>query len=183
MTAQIRKHHKKCPYWSSTSMQCRLCKEGLYIPLDDYVDVFCKTQRFSACMKYNLHFENQFFLLEKVRKYEENRRKHLRTVTSNEITLVKVFKSGELVSQFTSSAKTIDVSKSGMRMATDKPLIYETTVQFFFTNSFPQALHEITGQVEWCNKQIDEPGYQAGISFQENHIIEAMGSYLRKQAG
>ena len=67
--------------------------------------------------------------------------------------------------------QTIDVSKSGMRVAIDKPLLHDALVQFSFDDSFPLKIHEVTGQVEWCNKQVDEPGYQAGLSFQDKCII------------
>lgn len=117
----------------------------------------------------------------KVRKSEENRRKYLRIVTSHQITLVKIFESGKRLSHFSSRAKAIDMSKGGMRMATDDPLADNAMIQFSFDDTFPQILNEVTGQVEWCNKQIDKPGYQAGLSFKETHIIEAMGSYLEQQ--
>lgn len=68
-------------------------------------------------------------------------------------------------------------------MTTDKPLTHETVIQFSFDDSFPEMLHEVTGQVEWCNKQVDEPGYQAGVSFRGAHIIEAMGRYLEQRPG
>ncbi len=178
MTAINCKNHEKCPFWSAASTKCSLCNGGLFIPLDDHMEAFCKTFRFSACVQYTLHSENQIYLQEKVRISEENRRKYLRIETAHEITLVKILKSGKLVSDFSSDAKTIDVSKGGMRMFTQNPLAYDTLVHFTFDNSFPQALHEVTGQVQWCNKQLNETGYQAGISFQGDHIVEAMGRYL-----
>ncbi len=96
--------------------------------------------------------------------------------------MVKIFEFGKRLSHFLPEAKTIDMSKGGMRMAIDTPLADNAMVQFSLNESFPQTLNDITGQVEWCNKQIDVPGYQAGISFKEAHIIEAMGSYLEQQA-
>ena len=113
-----------------------------------------------------------------VRNSGENRRKYLRIESSHNITLLKIFNSGELVSSFTSGSKTIDMSKGGMRLVTLKPLTHDAIVQFSFDDSFPLSLREVTGHVEWCNKQVDEPGYQAGVSFQGEHIAEAMDRYL-----
>jgi hypothetical protein len=146
--------------------------------MDDFAETFCVTPHFESCMQYTVHSENQIILLKKFRNSEENRRKFLRIETSHEITLVKIFESGKLVSNFSSGAKIIDVSKCGMRMATNNPLADDMMVQLSFDNSFPQIFHEVTGQIEWCNKQIDDPGYQAGVSFQEDHIKEAIGRYL-----
>lgn len=181
MTATDPKRQTKCPFWSAGSMKCCIANNGLCIPLDDHAEAFCKTSHFSACMQYTLFSENQICLLEKVRKSEENRRKYMRIETSCEITLVKFLKSKQLKSQFSYRAKTIDVSKGGMRMEMDNPLVHDTLVQCSFDDSFPQALHEVTGQVEWCNKQVDGPGYQAGLSFQGDHIVEAMERYLGQQ--
>ena len=133
-------------------------------------------------MQYTLHSENQISLQEKVRKSEENRRKYIRIQSSHAITLIKIFGSDKPESPIiTTRANTVDVSNGGMRVATDKPLSYDSVVQFTFDDSFPQSLHQLTGHVEWCNKQLDEPGYQAGVSFQGDHIIEAMGHYLKQQ--
>jgi hypothetical protein len=181
MTATDRKHQAECPFWLAASMKCGICNGGICIPLDDHAEAFCKTPHFLACMQYTLHSENHICLLEKVRNSEENRRKYLRIETSQDITLVKIFESGKIVSHFSSAAKTIDMSKGGVRMATKKPLAHDTMVHFSFDDPFPQALHQITGQVEWCNKQVDKPGYQAGVSFQGDHIVEAMGRYLGQQ--
>jgi hypothetical protein len=177
-----RKLQEKCPFWVATSMKCSLCNGGLFIPLDDHAETFCYTPLFRACRQYALYSENQILLAEKVRKSEENRRKYLRIETSHQITLVKIFESGKCLSHFSSKAKAIDISKGGMRMVTDTPLADNAMVQFFFDDTFPRILNEISGQVEWCNKQIDEPGYQAGLSFKEAHIIEAMGSFLEQHA-
>jgi hypothetical protein len=181
MTAKDPKHQIKCPFWSTESRKCSIGNDGLFIPLDDHVEAFCKTSHFSACNRYTLYSENQICLQERVRKSEENRRKYMRTATSHDITLVKIFKSKQLKSQFTYRAKMIDVSKGGLRMAIKNPLIHDMMVHCSFDDSFPQALHEVTGRVEWCNKQIDEPGYQAGVSFKGDDILEAIGRHLRKQ--
>jgi len=113
-----------------------------------------------------------------VRNSGVNRRKYLRIETSHTINLLQMYKAGKLVSSFTSGTKVLDLSKGGMRLETKKPLTSDATVQFNLDDSFPPALRRLTGLVEWCNKQVDEPGYQAGVSFQGEHIAEAMDRYL-----
>ena len=68
-----------------------------------------------------------------------------------------------------------------MRLTTKNPLINHSLVQFTFDQSFPENLQNGTGQVAWCNKQIDEPGYQAGITFQDDRLITSMDQYLVSQ--
>ncbi len=174
MTTEDSKHKEKCPFWSAASVKCTICDNGLFIPLDNHAEAFCKTSRYAACMQYTLYSENHIYLQERVRKSEVNRRKYLRIESCYAITLVKIFESGDPVEPIPYEAQTIDVSKSGMRVATSKPLVHEALVQFSFDESFPLRIHEITGQVEWCNKQVDEPGYQAGVSFRGNQSIDAL---------
>jgi hypothetical protein len=178
MTKENCKHLEQCPFWSSSSTKCSLCNGGLFIPLDDHVEAFCKTFRYPSCVQYSLHSENQIYLQEKIRISENNRRKYLRLESSHKITLLKILQADKSESHVGSDAKTIDLSKGGIRMFTKDPLTNDALVQFSFDESFPQTFHEITGQVKWCNKQINETGYQAGISFQGAHIAEAMGRYL-----
>lgn len=180
MTVSDRIPKETCPYWSTISMKCGICNGGLFIPMDDHAETFCITPHFPACLQYTNNLEKEALFRRKVRKSEENRRKNLRIETSHNITLVKIFESGKLISNYLPEAKTIDVSMSGMRMETRKPLLHDMMIRFSFDDSLPRIFHEVTGQIEWCNKQIDDPGYQAGVSFKENHIKEAMGRYLGK---
>jgi hypothetical protein len=182
VTADKRKRVAICPFWSNVSKKCSISNGGLFIPLDDHAETYCYSLHFGSCSQYTFHSENQILLQERVRKTEENRRKHLRFEASYYINTVKIFEFGERLAHSLPEAKTIDMSKGGMRMVIDTPLADHAMIQFSFDESFLQKLNDITGQVEWCNKQIDEPGYQAGISFKETHIIEAMGNYLEQQA-
>ena len=142
---------------------------------------FARHPTLQPVINIRIYSENQICLLEKVRKSEVNRRKYLRIETSHDITLVKIFKPKQSESELSYKAKTIDVSSGGMRMAIINPLTHDSIVHCSFDNSFPPALHEVTGIVEWCNKQIDEPGYQAGLSFKGDDIVEAMRRYLKQE--
>lgn len=174
MTEEDSRHKEKCPFWSASSVKCTICDDGLFIPLDNHAEAFCKTSRYPACMQYTLYSENHIYLQEIVRKSEVNRRKYLRIESTHAITLVKISESGDPVPQVAYEAQTIDLSQTGIRVATSKPLLHEALVQFSFDESFPLSIRKITGQVEWCNKQVDEPGYQAGLSFRGNQSIDAL---------
>lgn len=171
-------HTENCPFWSALSMKCRICKGGLFIPLDDHIEVYCKTPDFPQCLQYSLHPNNYLEIITKDSQINGNRRNNARVEASYQITLVRLIHSGKIVPHFSTFAKTLDLSRGGMRLTTNKPLVNDSVLQFSFGDSFPQSLQQGTGQVAWCNKEIDNPGYQAGISFQDDHIIEAMGLYL-----
>ncbi len=167
-----------CPFWSALSMKCRICKGGLFIPLDDHIETYCKTPDFPQCLQYSLHPKKHLEIISKDNQSKSNRRKFVRVTACHKITLVRLVHSGVVVSHFSTFAKTLDLSAGGMRLTTSQPLVNDTVFQFSFDNFFPQNIHQGTGLVTWCNKDINTSGYQAGIAFQEDHVVAAMGLYL-----
>jgi len=179
MTDNQKKQNINCPFWLADSLTCKLCKDGLFIPFDDHIKTYCKTSNYPQCLQYTLYAdETPSQLSGSADDSFENRRKHPRVEVQHKITLVKSTKSGEVISHYSSIAKTLDVSSNGMRLEVDTPLLDDTIIQFSFDDSFPQPLQSGFGKIKWCNKQIDEPGYQAGLTFQGEHAAEAMRAYL-----
>lgn len=174
-------NHGFCPFWTPDSQKCLVCKGGLFIPLDDHIDIYCKTSDHPQCLQYSMYAENHRELLTPVASPVDNRREHQRHSVVHKVTLVKMVESGEIVSHLSTVAQTLDLSQGGMRLNIKKPLVDDSLIEFSFDDSFPNSLRDGTGQVQWCNKQIDESGYQAGISFQDDRLIESMGTYLGLQ--
>jgi hypothetical protein len=181
MTANTTRHPENCRFWSALSMKCRICKEGLFIPLDNHIEMYCKTTEYPHCLQYMLYSEKIQSYLDITKKVDKNRRKYERYQTCHQITLVRLVQSGEIATHYSTIAKTLDLSGGGMRLTTKNPLANHSLVQFTFDGSFPENLQYGTGQVAWCNKQIDEPGYQAGITFQDDRLITSMDRYLVSQ--
>lgn len=102
----------------------------------------------------------------------------MRIKLNSNVKLIKMIKSGEIIEHISEKAETLDISKIGMRLHTDIPLTSDTVIQFSFNEKFPSAMRTGAGLVEWCNKQIDEPGYHAGISFQSGQMLEAIDNFL-----
>lgn len=167
-----------CPFWSADSKKCRVCTDGLFIPLDEHISAYCTSKDHHHCLQYSLHTPKDRQAEDASRKNSINRRQSLRIQLSDQIQLLKMIQSGKILKQFSERAETLDMSKVGMRLQTNVPLINDTVVQFAFNDNFPATLRTGAGLVEWCNKQIDTPGYQAGISFQSNWIVEAMDMFL-----
>jgi hypothetical protein len=110
---------------------------------------------------------------------KRNRRKYLRIEAKHKITLMKEFNAVNFSKQeIPIHGQTVDLSAGGMRLVTDLPLLNDSLIQFSFDESFPEELQLGTGQIAWCNKLIDMPGYQSGIIFQSNQVMQAMNNYL-----
>ncbi len=179
MAARHVKYKVCCPFWSSTSLKCTVCTDGLFIPLDDHKEVFCTTPEYPQCLQYSLQEDVRLQKSGQIQS-DNNRRRHTRFMTRHAVTLVKLKKSGKIVTHH-ATATTLDVSKGGMRLFSNKPLTSNSTLHFSFGNTFPELIQSGIGHVEWCRKEMELDGYQAGISFEEELLTEAMGAYLAKQ--
>jgi hypothetical protein len=168
---------RHCPFWSETFTKCRICQGGLFIPLDDHIETYCTTLSYPQCVQYSLEHGQP---LQSCRNQEiaQNRRQFPRTKACWKITLVRLSTSGIVAPHFSTIAETIDLSRTGMRLTTRKPLPDSSLLTFSFDHSFPKKLDDSVGEVMWCNKEIDNPGYQAGIAFQDDPTREAVAAYL-----
>ena len=129
-----------CPFWSALSLKCQICSGGLFIPLDDHMEVYCKTPHYPQCLQYSLQQNNQLEISGTICTDKRNRRKFPRIEESHKITLVKLNESGEIATHLTTPAKTLDLSNGGMRLTTNKPLVKTSLIYFSFDHSFPKNL-------------------------------------------
>ncbi|MBW2659737.1 MAG: PilZ domain-containing protein [Deltaproteobacteria bacterium] len=180
-------------------MKCKLCNDGLFIPLEDHINIYCKTANYPQCLQYSLYADAGSSSPAGDDYTLKNRRQFPRTEVQHRITLIKYTQSGEIATHYPVTAKTLDVGAGGMQITiTDplapdtevqfafddsfpKPLQSGTEVQFAFDDSFPKPLQSGTGRIEWCNRMVDGSAYHAGLSFKEKEISRAMEFYLGLQ--
>lgn len=169
---------RHCPFWSETFRKCRICQGGLFIPLDDHVEAYCTTLSYPQCVQYTLEHDQQHLQPDRNQEITQNRRQYPRTQACWKITLVRLSTSNIVTPHFSAIAETIDLSRTGMRLTTRKPLPDSALLTFSFDHSFPKTPDDSIGVVMWCNKEIDNPGYQAGIAFKDDTTREAVAAYL-----
>lgn len=172
-----------CPFWTPETKKCQVCNTGIFIPLEDHISVYCTTSNYIKCMQYGLNkdleIENRMGGL----RVGHNRRQHMRVESNLQLTLVKLIESEEVVNHTPLTVETLDISRGGMRITTNSPLNRNTRVQFIFEKNFPSPTHKAMAEVQWCNKQIDDPGYQVGVAFHDTDIGNAMEHYLGNRYG
>lgn len=172
-------HKRSCPFWSPVSLKCSLCSEGLFIPLDDHIEVYCKTQEYPMCLQYSLSHDSIMQMAAKAGALpSDNRRQYKRIESKHRITLVRLSGSGKVASHFSTQANTIDMSMGGLRLRTEEPLTNDTVVRFSFEDPVPAILQSGMATIKWCNRLIDRSEYQSGLAFHSNQTVEAMGMYL-----
>lgn len=178
MASSLPHPHKYCPFWSEALKKCHICQGGLFIPLDDHIEAYCTTLSYPQCAQYSLERNQQHPQQDPHQAFAQNRRQFPRTQACWKITLVQLSTSNIIGSHFSDIAETIDLSRTGMRLTTRKPLPDSALLSFSFDHSFPKTPDDSIGEVMWCNKEIDSPGYQAGIAFKDDTTKEAVAAYL-----
>jgi hypothetical protein len=177
--ADIIPDKKSCPYWSPISLKCSLCNEGLFIPLENHIEIYCRTEAYTMCMQYSL--SSEFYrpsLAENTAAPRDNRRRHIRMEDRQRVTLVQLNRSETVASHVSTPARTIDLSLGGLRLQTAEPLVNDTVIRFSFDDLAPDFPLAGTAIVKWCHRLIDSPEYQAGLAFSNEQTAEAMGMYL-----
>lgn len=58
MASDSSTHREVCPFWSMPAMQCQLCRGGLFIPLNDHIEMYCQSIHYPQCLQFLLHSED-----------------------------------------------------------------------------------------------------------------------------
>jgi hypothetical protein len=170
-----------CAFWSPTEQVCKVQDAGLFIPLEDHIEIYCKSAEHVLCRQFRL-VEQTHPAAEQIGIRGKNRRKYSRVRTSHHLTLIRLSDSGNVVGDSPSTASTLDMSSGGMRLATRELLMHDSIIQFHFKGSFPSSVKSGLAKVKWCVPTKKDLRYQAGLAFQNIQIIEAMGEYLESRA-
>lgn len=146
--------------------------------MEDHVNLYCTSSNYSNCLQYSHQVSGQLqFADENINSFI-NRRRFVRIKHQHQITFFKTPIVEEYSSHVHDKAKTLDLSLGGMRLATETPLQNDSIIQFSFDGADADQPLSGSGYIAWCHKQIDEPGYQAGIVFGEKSFSKEIGFYL-----
>jgi hypothetical protein len=164
-----------CPFWSSFAQKCRISSEGLFIPLDDHIDIYCTTDDYSLCLQYSMNIEIPE--IDDDADHRENRRNYPRIEAQHRVTLVKITETGRLAKHFSLHATTVDISKGGMRLATSEQLIDDSRIAFSFIDNMPKEFQSGIAKIKWSRKNGTTGIYHSGLAFEEPPG-KAIGAYL-----
>jgi hypothetical protein len=178
-----KERHIICPFWSPTTKICKVQATGLFIPLDDHIQMYCKCPEHVLCQQYMLS-QDTGKETEKAgpEVKAENRRQYPRIKSNHQLTLVRLSSSGHVVNHDSSRASTLDLSSGGMRLTTREIFMNDSMIQFHFKSSFPSSLKIGLAKVKWCVPADNELEYHVGLAFQNDQVIQAMGDYLGSRA-
>jgi hypothetical protein len=183
---KMKKNEKQrivCPFWSPAEKTCKMQAIGLFIPLDDHIEIYCKRAEHILCQQYKLSLDTS----RETGKADldiktGNRRQYPRITSNHHLTLVRLSDSGQVIGHSPSRASTLDLSSGGMRLTTRELLMHDSIIQFHFKSSLSSSLKSGLAKVKWCAQAGNDMEYHAGLAFQNDEVIQAMDSYLGSQA-
>lgn len=161
-----------CPFWSPTSGNCKISHEGLFIPLDNHTNIFCKSGEYCGCEHYCVNSTTDD---SSVCNTVSERRLSDRHSGFQEI---KIIQSAEYIDDKSPqlSAHVVDFSRKGIRLLAATQLDRDSTVTCSLDDSFPEHLRSAAAMIRWCRPLRNNNGYQAGLSFLDDRISKALGS-------
>ncbi len=163
-----------CPYWQDSKCGSKTGSDGLYIPLDDHIQMYCESSNFSHCSQY-LEYDD---VEHHNTGSKSNKRKRARISSKQPITIVYLNDSGNVVSKEIHKAMTIDLSKGGMRLFTDEPIMKNSLIQFSLDDTDASKSEEGIAISRWCNQLKDEDGYHVGFAYHNKETSTRMSHYF-----
>jgi hypothetical protein len=158
-----------CPHWDSSNRSCLLIKDGIFLPLEQHVAIFCLSAHFAACPQYRLPADTRFGTCEAGRMLD-NRRRSIRIPSRHIFRFSEMTGSDLLPGIQEEDAWTIDLSDHGIRFATRQLLPPETVIHFTVQTNGRATKIEGSGRIIWSEPLVKTSQFHAAIAFTDQII-------------
>lgn len=172
------KNSKKtpCPYFSQKQGgACMVIKGGLYLPLHEHIVTYCNTAEFSTCNQYNNPALNRGAQHE-VDADPATRRRFRRVKNTMPVAIYTCDEKGTPVAALDDSAVTLDIGMGGMKISSRREIRPNMMLAFRFADDYIPSTLTGVGEVRWTRHLPDSSSFQAGISFTDSAVPNALGS-------
>ncbi len=170
---------KQCSFLKLDEAQaCSLTKGGIFIPLPEHIEMFCKTPHYLECEQYfrNNHLNSE---LSNEEIFIDNGRRHFRRIPDIlALTLSNCDETGHPSQIIDAHACTLDLSPGGMLLESRQALMMNNLVAFTFGPHFSTPNHTGIGQVRWCKEAKKTDAFHAGLSFVDASTKQALGHHM-----
>ncbi|MFH7320764.1 PilZ domain-containing protein [Desulfurivibrio sp. D14AmB] len=171
---------RECPYWSPGCKQlCALTVGGLYMPLAEHIQNFCRSRWWDKCPQY---IRGCDALLDLAWKrglvMERGQRRYPRVATRQGLQLLPVPADGPPADADRQTAWTLDLGQGGMRIETPGNLPPGAQISFIFGEDFPLPGFSGQAEIRW-QRQVNQEGIcQYGLGFLDQKSGWAMRELL-----
>jgi len=167
-----------CPYFQPINAGgCTMTKGGLYIPLPEHIEEFCKTPRFSDCQQY-LRGRQLLRQAAQETAVADSRRHFPRRRSQLPVILAHCDAQGKPMDVIDSNAITIDLSLGGLGLQSAKELPASRVLHFQLLSPRHQQRFAGTGEVRWSFHDQRSGRYRAGLSFVDNTISQELREHF-----
>jgi len=168
-----------CPYLSHNAEECLMTTGGLYLPLPEHIEMFCKTSSFAKCHHYIIGCEEIRNAAPKLSAGALNRRRYRRVQERLPIVLAEYSKRGSSCDVLDPSAFTIDLSMGGFRFVSRYKFLPETKIMFTLGEGINGSSLAGLGEVRWSVNDSADPGrFLSGLSFMDSKSKQIIGRRL-----
>lgn len=171
--------HTYCLYWSQKNKECTLTRGGLFIPMTNHIKAYCQTSRFFLCRHY---IRGSKLLEEEAQdypyKFGGGRRRYSRKKDCFSVILESCDQAGKPVEIFDKDAYVMDLGIGGVRLESSKEIPPVGLLAFTFGPDFIIPDLKGFGEVRWSGSVPDSENFQAGLSFADNAIKQAIGARM-----
>jgi len=168
-----KKHNPNCPFWSPSTGNCNVLVDGIFIPLEEHVETYCKTEDHRFCKYHTKESLAQLVMDKEV----SERRQFDRHAGSQQITIIQSGGHNDNEDNHL-TARIVDLSKGGIRLLSTEQLSRDATVTCSLGDDFPEHLRSGSALIRWSRPLLNSSGFQAGLAFRDDILPLAVSSYL-----
>ena len=164
-----------CPYWQESSLECKVTKGGLYLPMPAHVETFCRNENFIQCHQYVRGGARPGFSLA---DDQMSRRRHHRMPARLALRLLDP-EASDQEAVLCEDARAVDLSLGGLRLESGMNFPVNRKLRLVFGDDFAVPSWVGEGEVRWSREASSEiPCFYAGIAFTDSHTQEAVSRHL-----
>ena len=168
-----------CLYLSHNAEECLMTTGGLYLPLSEHIEMFCKTSSFSKCHHYIVGCEEIRNAAPKVAAGEVNRRRYRRVQDRLSLVLAEYSTGGASCDILDSDAFTVDLSMGGVGFVSRRKILPKTKLMFTLGAGVTGPPIAGIGEVRWTeNDSTDSDFFLSGLSFMDSKSKQIVGRRL-----
>ncbi len=168
-----------CPYLSHNA-DCLMTTGGLYLPMPEHIETFCKKSSYDKCHYYIIGCEEIRNVASRVEGGIVNRRHYRRVQERLSLVLAGIAQGdGGGAEIFDDSAYTFDVSMGGVGFVSRCEILPKTKVAFTLGNRASGSSLAGAGVVQWTERNsVDPELFFSGLSFVDRKCQQAIGRRL-----
>lgn len=180
MTLRKKGKPTRCLYWMKRSGidECMINVTGMFLPLSTHLANYCHSPNFINCKYYKKKHPVQPDEEQGDAQAGQCRRLNQRVRNTLGISIALCDGGYNVTDTIDSDARTIDVSRSGMRIESHRRIEPANILFFKFDNGYFHPAISGLSKVVWCSQPKDSRLFWAGLTFIDKAVPQLMENQL-----